>query len=188
MATPNFSIADASGVNVGSSEIVLTTDTFCASSTIQLNVSEGSSSSSSASSVDVSSLNTTSNGTIVVELASPLSSSLEGGDLQFSLSQCGVSASAGFSVDEDTDASSSSSTEATEASADGSEAVGGSSTGTETTQEENASTGLSHSVIVGIVIAVVALLGFVFECVHHKRRQPVPAPQDSTVNNLTTPL
>jgi len=41
---------------------------------------------------------------------------------------------------------------------------------------------------VGIVIAVVALAGFVFEYVHHKRRQAMPMAQDSTVNNLASPM
>ncbi|EEY53636.1 uncharacterized protein PITG_07325 [Phytophthora infestans T30-4] len=151
MAAPNFTIGDVRGLNVGSSELVLTTDTFCASSSIQLNVTVED------ETVEVSSVNSMTNGTVVVELASPLSSELTGEDIELSLSQCGDDAVAG-------------------------------STGSISTQEENSDSGLSGSIVVGIIIAAVALAGFVFEYVHHKRRQPMPVAQDSSVNNLNTPV
>ncbi|KUF92181.1 hypothetical protein AM588_10003505 [Phytophthora nicotianae] len=178
MTAPNFTITDASGLNAGSSELVLTTDTFCSYSSIQLNVTVED------ETVEVSSVNSTTNGTVVVELASPLSSELAGEDIELSLSQCGVLATGEFSVGTGSDESTSVSTGSTDSSQD---AVAG-STGSVSTQEENADSGLSGSIIVGIVIAAVALAGFVFEYVHHKRRQPAPMAQDSTVNNLTTPL
>ncbi|RLN63816.1 hypothetical protein BBJ29_006898 [Phytophthora kernoviae] len=188
MTAPNFTIADASGLDTGSSELVLTTDTFCSSSSIQLNVSVGDSSDdSSASSVDVSSVNSTANGTVIVELASPLSSALAGEDVQLSLSQCGVSATGSFAVGEGSDDSTSVSTGSTDGSEDDDEAVTGSS-GSVSTQETNVGTGLSHSIIVGIVIAVVALGGFVFEYVHHKKRQAMQPQQGSTVSNVATPV
>jgi len=180
MAAPNFTISAASGLDTSSDELVLTTDTFCASSGIQLNVTADD------ETVDVSSVNSTTNGTVVVTLASPLSSSLAGEELEFSLSQCGVSASAEFSVEEAADDSTSVSTGSTEGSEEDTAVAG--YTGSVSTQEEDVSTGLSHSVIVGIVIAVVALAGFVFEYVHHKRRQAMPMAQDSTVNNLASPM
>ncbi|GMF12142.1 unnamed protein product [Phytophthora lilii] len=187
MATPNFAISDASGLDTGSSEIVLTTDTFCAYSSIQLNMSvaDGSDDDDSET-VQVSSVNSTTNGTVIVELASPLSSDLAGEDVTFSLSQCGVSATGSFAVGKNSNSSTSVSTGSTEGSGDD-KAVAGSS-GSVSTQEEDSNTGLSHSVIVGIVIAVVALAGFVFEYVHHKRRQPMPMAQDSSVSNLATPM
>ncbi|KAF4322180.1 hypothetical protein BBO99_00002080 [Phytophthora kernoviae] len=188
MTAPNFTIADASGLDTGSSELVLTTDTFCSSSSIQLNVSVGDSSDdSSTSSVDVSSVNSTANGTVIVELASPLSSALAGEDVQLSLSQCGVSATGSFAVGEGSDDSTSVSTGSTDESEDDDEAVTGSS-GSVSTQETNVGTGLSHSMIVGIVIAVVALGGFVFEYVHHKKRQAMQPQQGSTVSNVATPV
>ncbi|KAH7492127.1 hypothetical protein PRIC1_002400 [Phytophthora ramorum] len=180
MTAPNFTISDVSGLDAGSSELVLTTDTFCAYSSIQLNVTVE----DSDEGVVVSSVNSTSNGTVVVELASPLSSELAGDDIQLSLAQCGVSAIGSFAVEKESDDSSFVSTGSTAGSEE--EEVG--STGSVSTQEENASTGLSNSIIVGIVIAVVALAGFVFECVNHKRRQPVPMAQDSTVSHLATPM
>ncbi|KAG2775051.1 hypothetical protein JG687_00005152 [Phytophthora cactorum] len=186
MAAPNFTISDASGLDAGSSELVLTTDTFCAYSSIQLNVTLGDGSDDDSSeTVEVSSVNSTTNGTVVVELASPLSSDLAGEDIELSLSQCGVSATGEFSVGKGSDESTSVSTGSSDSSQD--DAVAG-STGSVSTQEENADSGLSGSIIVGIIIAAVALAGFVFEYVHHKRRQPVPLAQDSTVNNLTTPM
>lgn len=180
MSAPNFTISDASGLAAGSSELVLTTDTFCAYSSIQLNVTVDD------DAVEVTSVNSTSNGTVVVQLASALSSDLADEDAKLSLSQCGVSASASFEVAKDTKESTKVSTGSTEGS-DDDEAVAGSA-GSVSTQEENASTGLSHSIIVGIVIAAFALAGFVFEYVHHKRRQPMPVAQDSTVSNLASPI
>ncbi|KAG7381855.1 hypothetical protein PHYPSEUDO_005511 [Phytophthora pseudosyringae] len=187
MTAPNFTIADASGLDAGKSEFTLATDTFCASSSIQLNVTLGDGSDDDSSeTVDVSSVNSTTNGTVVVHLASPLSSDLAGEEVQLSLSQCGVSATGSFSVGKDSDDSTSVSTGSTEGSEAGD--VVADSTGSVSTQEEDTSTGLSGSIIVGIVIAAVALAGFVFEYVHHKRRQPMPLAQDSTVSNLATPM
>lgn len=187
MTAPIFTIADASGLNAGKSEFELTTDTFCAYSSIQLNVTVGDGSDDDSNeTVDVSSVNSTTNGTVVVELASPLSSELSGEEVYLSLSQCGVSATGSFAVGKGSSDSTSVSTGSTESSGDD-DAVAGSS-GSVSTQEANSSTGLSGSIIVAIVIGVVALVGFVFEYVHHKRRQPMPLAQDSTANNLASPL
>ncbi|KAE9355435.1 hypothetical protein PF008_g4053 [Phytophthora fragariae] len=180
MTAPNFTISEASGLAAGSSELVLTTDTFCVFSSLQLNVTVDD------DAVEVSSLNSTSNGTVLVELASPLSSDLAGEDAKLSLSQCGVSTTGTFAVGKDSDESTSVSASSTEGS-DGEEAVAGSA-GSVSTQEANTSTGLSHSIVVAIVIAAFALAGFIFEYVHHKRRQPMPLAQDSTVSNLASPL
>ncbi|GMF22146.1 unnamed protein product [Phytophthora fragariaefolia] len=179
MAAPNFTIASAGGLAAGSSELVLTTDTFCAFSGIELNVTVDD------DDVQVSSVNSTSNGTVVVELASALSSELAGEEAELSLSQCGVSTTASFAVKEDAEESTSVSTGSTTGSDEDAVAT---SAGSVSTQEEDASTGLSHSIIVGIVIAAFALGGFVFEYVHHKRRQPMPLAQDSSVCNVATPM
>ncbi|OWZ01763.1 hypothetical protein PHMEG_00026788 [Phytophthora megakarya] len=173
MTAANFTIADVTGVDAGSSELVLMTDTFCNYLSILLNVTVDD------EAVEVSSVNTT-NGTVVVELASPLSSDLAGEEVQLSLSQCGVSTTGEFAVGEGSDESTSSTSSTSSEDA----AVAG-SIGTLSTQEENSSTGLSGSIVVGIVIAAVALAGFVFEYVHHKRRQPMPVAQD---NNLASPM
>ncbi|KAG7396826.1 hypothetical protein PHYBOEH_001686 [Phytophthora boehmeriae] len=188
MTAPNFTIADASGLNTGSSELVLTTDTFCAASSIQLNVSVGDGSDdSSTSSVDVSSVNSTTNGTVVVELASPLSSTLAGEDVQLSLSQCGVSATGSFEIGEGSGDDTSAATGSTAGSEGVTAALTGSA-GSVSTQETNTGTGLSHGMIVGIVIGAVALAGFVFEYAHHKKRQAMQPQQDLTANNVATPV
>ncbi|OWY92059.1 hypothetical protein PHMEG_00039088, partial [Phytophthora megakarya] len=60
MTAANFTIADVTGVDAGSSELVLMTDTFCNYLSILLNVTVDD------EAVEVSSVNTT-NGTVVVE-------------------------------------------------------------------------------------------------------------------------
>jgi hypothetical protein len=182
VAATNFSISAADGLDVGSSEIVLTTDTFCEATSVELSLVYGDSSSSGAT-IDVSSLNTTTNGTVVVDLASPLTSSFEAQEVAFSLTQCGVSSST-FTATVGAGSDSSVEDEEDESASDGSEdspAAGtDAGTGSESTaQESDSSAGLSGGLYVGIAIGVLALLGFVGECVIHKRRQ---AQQPSAAN------
>ncbi|CAH0480194.1 unnamed protein product [Peronospora belbahrii] len=184
MTAPTFNISDASGFDIGSSELVLTTNTFCVNSGISLNLSfaDGSVYGSSETMVEVgkvSKVNSTTNGTVIVELASPLSGELVDDKIEVSLSQCGVSATGLFSVGMGSSGSSSALNGSTEVS--NVDAGLTDSTGSVSTQEANSSTGLSNSIIVGSVIAGVALAGFIFEYVYHKRRQPMPMAQDSPV-------
>lgn len=193
MVATNFSISAADGVDVGSSEIVLTTDTFCEATAVNLSLEYGSSSGSDAALIDVSNLNTTSKGTIVVELATPLKQSLEGEGVTFSLSQCGITASAFTATvgagSSSSDEGDSTSEESDESDNDTTTAVAGSEA---TAQESDANTGLSGGLYVGIGIGVVAFLGFLGECYIHKRRQaqqPVatnPNPATATIGYANT--
>lgn len=182
MIAPNFTIIDASGLDVGSSKVVLTTDTFCADSGIQLNVTVGPDIEDTYNEgVEVSSINSTPNGTVIVNLIYPLSSNLMGDDIRFSLSQCGVSASDLFVIENDFNDSTSSLTGSTEASQRVAESR---PYGSISTQEDDSDSGLSGGIIVAIIIAAVALGGFIFEYFYHTRRQPKPLAEDSTVNNM----
>lgn len=189
MVAANFTISAADGLDVGSTEIVLTTDTFCEATSVELSLAYADTSSSGTGSsdatIDVSSVNTTSNGTVVVELVTPLTGSLEGEDVTFSLSQCGVSATAftatvgagsDSAADEEDDLASSSTDGSQDSSATDADAGTGSAY---SAQESDSSAGLSGGLYVGIGIGVVALLGFVGECYIHKRRQ---AQQPSAAN------
>lgn len=176
MVDANFSISGVSGIDVGSSELRLATDSFCEASSINLSLSIGN------SKVDVSSVNSTTNGSVVVDLSSPLGASLEGDDVTISLSQCGVSADTYTTTvgadpdgsDDDSASTSDSDDSAGFASTSGTNPVG-------STQETNSSAGLSGGLYVGIGIGIVAFLGFVFECWIHKRRQQRQPAVESTV-------
>ncbi|CAI5708660.1 unnamed protein product [Peronospora destructor] len=169
MTAPTFNISDARGLKSGSSKLILTTDTFCSSSGVSLNASLA----DKIETVEVSSVNSTMNGTVIVELALPLSRDLDGDDIQLSLSQCGVSVTRSFSVGSGDSSSSSEGLKEEETVAD--------ATGSRSTQEANSSTGLSNSIIVASAISAVATAGFVFEYVYHKMRQPRPLAQDPSV-------
>ncbi|KAI9923092.1 hypothetical protein PsorP6_000299 [Peronosclerospora sorghi] len=186
MAAPTFNISDVNGLMAGSSELVLLTDTFCASSDISLTVLLASSSDDdlTQTAIEVRSVNSTNNGTVIVELASPLSSDLVGDDTEVSLSQCSVSATGLFTVEKTSGDSASVSATGSKKHSKRGESIAG-TPGTVSTQEANSSAGLSHSVIVGIVIAVVALIGFTFEYVYHKRRQLTPKPQEHAAASPT---
>ncbi|CAI5718495.1 hypothetical protein KXD40_000148 [Peronospora effusa] len=168
MTAPTFDILDASGLKSGSSELVLTTDTFCSSSGISLNVSLADKSET----VKVSSVNSTIKGSVIAKLASPLSGDLDHDDMQLSLSQCGVLVTRLFSAGKSSGDS---------LPSEGLENTVAGTTESRSTQETNSSTGLSNSIIVASVIAAVATAGFVFEYVHHKMRQPKPLAQDPLV-------
>ncbi|CEG38810.1 uncharacterized protein PHALS_08862 [Plasmopara halstedii] len=172
MAAPNFSIADTSGLEPESSKFTLTTDTFCATSEIYLNATtQGSDVDSGV--IEVSRINSSTNGTVVVELMSPLSIGLAGKSFQLSLSQCGVSTKRSFIIGFDSN-SSSTSLERSQ------EDVAAKSRGSVSTQEAGADSGLSGGIIVAIIIPSVALAGFIFEYIYHTRRQPKPLAEESS--------
>lgn len=176
MTAPNFTIADATGLDPKSSELVLTTDTFCAVSGIQLNVTVGTDDVDSEV-VEVSDFNSTTNGTVVVKLAHPLSSGLSGETIQLALSQCGVSTAGSFLIGSDSDTSTS---QASDLMGKSQENVAAGSRSSVSTQEADADSGLSGGIIVAIIIASVAIAGFVFEYVYHTKRQPKPLADDSS--------
>lgn len=160
------SISSVSGVETGSSTLLLDTDATCFDTSLALNISQDS------NSVSVSSVNN-SDGAITVELTTALEDSFSGESLKFSLSQCGVdSTSFETTVDDGNDSASSSGASATHTFNELNNSTTHTTTasGVESTQESNSSTGLSGGLVVGIVIGVVALMGFLFELWHHKRR------------------
>uniref|UniRef100_A0AAV1VCQ5 Uncharacterized protein n=1 Tax=Peronospora matthiolae TaxID=2874970 RepID=A0AAV1VCQ5_9STRA len=182
MVAPTFNISAVSGLDVGSADVVLKTDTFCDDASLSLNVSMENASDDVVSSdavIDVRSVNTTTNGTVIVQLASPLSSDLVSDNVQLSLSQCGVSSLGLFPVGENLGDFTAVSTGSTADANEGGTGTG--PVGSVSTQEMNVSAGLSNSIIVGAVIGAVALAGFMFEYIYHKRRQPPALAQESSI-------
>lgn len=175
---PTSTITDVSGLEAESSEFTLSTDSYCAASAIQVNVTN----SDGTIPATVSSVNST-NGTVSVNLSSPLDKSLDGSTLQFTLTQCSVASTVFESAvgdDDDDDSGSDSSSGSTTNGSTANAGNGYSNAGKESTQESNSKTGLSGGLIIGIAVGVVAACGFVFECWYHKRRQ---APSHPSTND-----
>ncbi|CAI5721567.1 unnamed protein product [Hyaloperonospora brassicae] len=182
MIAPTFNISSVSGLDAGSADVVLTTDTFCADTGRSLiaSVATASDDDSEDAEIGVRSVNATTNGTVLVQLTAPLSSTFVNDNVELSLSQCGVSTLGSFPVGKSVVNFAAVST-GSMADVSESGAAGTRSTGLVSTQEMNASAGLSNSIIVAAVIGAVAIAGFVFEYIYHKRRQPTALVQESAV-------
>lgn len=183
LTAPVFAITDIDGLDAGSAQFTISTDSYCPSSVVQVNVTNA----DGASTPSVTNVNAT-NGSIAVTLASPIATNLNGKKFQFTLTQCSVTASFTSTVGDDDDGSDSTSasgsTDSADGNAGGANAGGGMSstgTGNVSTQETNVATGLSGGLIVGIAVGVIAFLGFAFECWYHKRRQTPAQPSNNDV-------
>ena len=182
LIAPTFKISSVSGLDAGSADVVLTTDTFCADTGLALivSVATASDNDSEDAEIGVRSVNATTNGTVLVQLTAPLSSTIVNDNVELSLTQCGVSTLGSFPVGNSVGNFAAVST-GSMADVSESGAAGTRSTGLVSTQEMNASAGLSNSIIVAAVIGAVAIAGFVFEYIYHKRRQPTALVQESAV-------
>lgn len=174
LSSPTPSITDVSDLEAGSSTFSVSTDSYCPTSAVQVNVSKAGGGAIAAS---VASVNST-NGSVIVSLSAPLETSLDGTKLAVTLTQCSV-ASKSFesTVGADDDSSDAGVGNMNNSRLSGSRT--NATSGIDTTQESNIRTGLSGGMYVGIAVGVVALLGFIFECWFHKRRQ-APAQQPNS--------